>query len=473
MKLKSFRLLLMLLAIVAASCSSSEDSPAKQPPLVQNISIGATIENAAEVAEITLTFSEDIVVVNPGHSYLLNTDSNSRTPLAEGKTEGNKWTFPVALAYDSNYELYITGTTVKGKTSGEFALPVTYRFSTKPFAPAETDASKIVPLINPNATATAKKVHDFLKSQYGKKSLSGVMANVNNNNDIADWVFKVAGKYPAITFYDLIHIQESGQNWINYLDITPAKTQWEANGLVGYGWHWRVPAKEGDKETSFEANNVFDIDAALTPGTWQNKVVEADVKKVAEVLRKLQDNNIAVLWRPLHEAAGDYQWGAWFWWGAQGPEKTKKLWVWLYDKLTNEYGLNNLIWVWTVQLYREGKLTNIVDIQSAYPGDEYVDIVGPDVYNPSHDPSPEFFNAIQALVGGKKIIAMPECGMLPDMSSSFKEGADWSYVMLWYSYEQHKKGEGASDDFGNTPQDVKNWMTSPYTITRDQMPNLR
>lgn len=473
MKTIQIPLMLMLLLCVAAACSSKEDSPEFPMPVVADVSVLPEVDDAAAVKEITLTFSEDIEVMNPGHSLLVNTTTNSRTPLTAGTVDANRWTFSAALDFDSEYELKLAGTSVKGKASGKFVAAWTYRFSTKAYEAPGVNPSDIQPLVNSNATPMAKKVHEFLKSQYGSKSLSGAMANVNNNNDFADWIFKVSGKYPAITFYDLIHIQESGQNWINYMNIDPAKSQWEANGLVGYGWHWRVPAKEGDKESSFEANNVFDIDAALTPGTWQNKVVEADVKKVADVLKKLQDNNIAILWRPLHEAAGDYKWGAWFWWGAQGLEKTKKLWIWLYDKLTNEYKLNNLIWVWTVQLYREGKLTGLADLQGAYPGDQYVDIVGPDVYNPTHEPSPEFFNAVQALVGGRKIVAMPECGMLPDIAKSFQQGAPWSYVMLWYTYDQHKKGEGATDEFGNLPSDIKAWMNDPYTLTRDQMPNLR
>ena len=158
--------------------------------------------------------------------------------------------------------------------------------------------------------------------------------------------------------------------------------------------------------------------------------------------------------------------------GETRPGEDKRLWIWLYDKLTNQYGLNNLIWVWTVQLYREGKMAPMADLQAAYPGDEYVDIVGPDVYNNTHDASPEFFNAVYTLVGGHKIVAMPECGMLPDPSASINDGAPWSYVMLWYTYDQHKKGE-VKDDFGNTPAYLKEWMSSPYIITRDQMPDLK
>lgn len=474
MKMHRILYCLPLLALMLAGCGSDNKQPEGAPLTVTGSSVA---ENAVvspdDVKSITLTFSEDITVVNPSHSALVEEGGNRRMPLEEGTVAGKTWTIPVTLEYDKKYTLTIVGTSVKAKGTDVFSKPFTLKFSTGEYKAPDPEESEIDPLVNPNATAMAKKVHEFLKSTYGKQILSGAMANVNNNNDFAGWIEKMSGKYPAITFYDLIHLPESGQNWIDYSDITPAKTQWDANGLVGYGWHWRVPKEEGSSSADYEASNVnFDIEQALTPGTWQNKVVEEDVRKVAQILKKLQDNNIAVLWRPLHEAAGDYKWGAWFWWGAQGLEKTKKLWIWLYDKLTNEYGLNNLIWVWTVQLNREGKLAPMTDLQNAYPGDEYVDIVGPDIYNDNHGAWTESFAAVYSLVNGHKIVAMPECGMLPDPEASITGGAPWSYAMLWYTYDQHKQGS-VNDGFGNTPQYIKEWMNSPYVITRDEMPKLK
>ena len=41
---------------------------------------------------------------------------------------------------------------------------------------------------------------------------------------------------------------------------------------------------------------------------------------IAIELRKFENANIPVLWRPFHEADGD-----WFWWGAKGPVVATKL----------------------------------------------------------------------------------------------------------------------------------------------------
>jgi len=80
-------------------------------------------------------------------------------------------------------------------------------------------------------------------------------------------------------------------------------------------------------------------------------------------LKRLQDAGVPILFRPLHEAEG-----AWFWWGAKGPEATKELWLLLHDRLTNHHKLNNLIWVWNSLL------------PAWYVGDDTVDILSADVY---------------------------------------------------------------------------------------------
>ena len=86
-------------------------------------------------------------------------------------------------------------------------------------------------------------------------------------------------------------------------------------------------------------------------------------RATAEWIGELQSAGVPVIWRPLHEAEG-----AWFWWGAKGPEPAKKLWGIVYDRLTNQHGLNNLIWLW-----------NSVKTEW-YPGSETVDLVSADTY---------------------------------------------------------------------------------------------
>lgn len=176
----------------------------------------------------------------------------------------------------------------------------------------------------------------------------------------------------------------------------------------------------------------FDASKALVEGSRENTVVKADVAKLAGYLKLLQDADIPVLFRPFHEAAGDYTWGSWFWWGNSGVETTKELWKWLYNTLTNDYGLNNLIWVWTMQTSDAGEVADVAKLEEAYPGDEYVDIVGTDIYKDAMSDQSELFLLLQDATNGRKIVALTETGNLLDPDSQLNKNALWSFFMGWY-----------------------------------------
>ncbi|NJR51760.1 MAG: hypothetical protein HC780_21435 [Leptolyngbyaceae cyanobacterium CSU_1_3] len=72
------------------------------------------------------------------------------------------------------------------------------------------------------------------------------------------------------------------------------------------------------------------------------------------------------------------------------------IWKLLYDRLANHHQLNNLIWVWTS--------TGTPAALSWYPGDDFVDVIGADIYLPAGTYSSSFitFNNMVSMYGGKK-----------------------------------------------------------------------
>ena len=116
------------------------------------------------------------------------------------------------------------------------------------------------------STDAAKKLYKYLYDQYGKKTISSVMANVNWNNDCAEKIHTLTGKYPAMNCYDFIHICYSPTNWIDYTSITPVQSWVNKGGLVQLMWHFNVPKSSTSgiseltctpSETTFRAKNVF------------------------------------------------------------------------------------------------------------------------------------------------------------------------------------------------------------------------
>lgn len=345
-------------------------------------------------------------------------------------------------------------------------LKITQQGREKPDMP-DTDIAKN--LVTDGATVEAQALYDYLLANYGKKTLSGIMANVNWNHDEADKVGKAVGKYPALNCYDFIHILYSGANWINYSDITPVKEWADAGGIVALMWHFNVPKTQAapgavenvtctPSETTFKVANVF------VDGSWEQVWFDHYVDKVADVILQLQEAGIAAIWRPFHEAAGNYyalnyKGAAWFWWGADGPATYKKVWNRLQDAFYAK-GIRNLIWVWTAQDYN-GDPSAYDSDQAYYPGDDRVDIVGRDIYGKDADVNLNDFISAQTAYPNK-MITLSENGKdgsteYARMSEVWEAGAKWSWFMPWY---------GASMCSTAWWQDA---LSCESVITRDQV----
>lgn len=291
----------------------------------------------------------------------------------------------------------------------------------------------ISPLVNRKATAETKALYKRLCDIYGKECLVAAMAEVNWNNKNAEMVHGLTGKYPEINCYDFIHLNYSPSSWINYDDLSPV-TEWNKKGkIVSAMWHWNVPIAEGAKEVSFytkhkDKNIDFRPSNCLKKGTWERKVFLDDMQKVAGHLKALQQQGIAVLWRPFHEAKGNYDVyekgkGAWFWWGSEGPEPLKKMWIEMFTYFKKQ-GVNNLIWVFT-------DIPDHLD-RSWYPGDQYVDIVGVDIYKKNNPKDiADIFHNLQQLYPSK-MCTLSECGSVCNLSDQWKAGAKWLWAMPWY-----------------------------------------
>lgn len=304
-------------------------------------------------------------------------------------------------------------------------------------------------LVNSQATTEAQQLYARLRSVYGKQALSGVVADIDWNIREAENVHQWTGKWPVINVFDFINIHASKDvnpnGWLDYSDMTHVNQWHQLGGIVGAMWHWQVKANNGTNltcspgekpgETSFDPSKVYET------GTAENKQAIHDIDQVAGYLKRMQQQGIPVIWRPLHEAAGnmyEYEGGkAWFWWGAKGPEAYKKLWRWMYERLVSHHKLNNLIWVWTSQTGDD----------VWYPGDDVVDIVGRDNYAALMYPLMKEFQTLQTQYPSK-MITLAECGNGDEVKMSlwskiWAQGSRWSWFMTWYD---HAYNEGNSDD---------------------------
>lgn len=320
-------------------------------------------------------------------------------------------------------------------------------------------------LVNHNATNEAKSLMSYLVDVYGKHILSGqqeLCGSHNYEGAEAEFTYikEKTGEMPAVRGFDFMNYRGNGLGWDDLCAERVIEWYNEKGGIPTVCWHWFSPGDIGGSgDASFYTEHTtFSISKALTPGTVENAALLADIDFMAGKLKQVQDAGVPVLFRPVHEAEG-----GWFWWGAEGPEPCVELYRLLYDKFTNEYGLNNLIWVWTSYTFETSP--------AWYPGEDVVDIVGYDKYNakdglPNGSAISSTFFSLVKLTGGKKMVTMSENDTIPRVSNLTNEMAGWLYFCPWYGW--WLTGEQ------NNPVD---WLIemyqSEYCITLDELPDLK
>jgi mannan endo-1,4-beta-mannosidase len=489
--MKRFLLGIICFGALLAGCGKEVDppAPAAAPQLLGSVPADGASDLTGESLTVTLTFDQNIKYVSRGASVSVTGGAKiekiypyhaTLSINLSGLVAGGTYTVTVPKGA-------VQGFAANQETSEEVRVTFSMKY-VEPYVPSVLDPVKT--LVNPDASPQAKKVYDFLIGQSGKKTLSGVQSSHSHKNDFVDFIYQKTGKHPALAGYDFLFLQFSptpdNWSWVqNYNDISAAKEQWAANGLVNYMWHWNVPNSKADwdkgvNEYNFDGYNFycdktsFDIREAVKEGTWQHDFIMKDIEEVAGYLQLLENENIPVIWRPLHEAAGNYDLygpnGAWFWWGRHGAEPCKQLWRLLYDQLVNVYGLDNLIWVWTVDVTK-GAEDKFLDW---YPGDEYVDILGVDIYESNTNAKERQYQALVDLTKGKKLVTISECGNIPDPGKCMDAGNRWSWFMVWCTTDSNGNLALNTPDWSyNTLDHWKNVMGSPYVLNREDMPSLK
>lgn len=259
-------------------------------------------------------------------------------------------------------------------------------------------------LVNPNATPAAIELKQLLDSVYGQKIISGQC-----DDSYLQYIQEVTGgKSPAIMGYDFNGIcpSQGGNNDAN------KAINWVNNmgGIAQFQWHWISPNADGDWTT-----HNFNLGDALadTAGLSYHNLIR-DIDLVSAEMKIMQDSGIAVLWRPLHEAEGQ-----WFWWGYSGGDACKQLYRLMYDRMVNHHQLNNLIWIWN---------SYGTDKQNWYPGNDVVDIIAWDY--PTYSGSNSSWNQYQNLFGTNgKPFGIGEDGKLTDPEILATQ--PWLYFLTW------------------------------------------
>ena len=295
---------------------------------------------------------------------------------------------------------------------------------------------------NQNLSASGREVLDYLESVYQKKMLAGYNVYVHTPDD-----YEQTAKRAAIWGRDIRWLGDASEV------IAHAKKH---RYILTLHWHWFF---NEDSAWRGRREHPADVGRIVTPGTEEHKQVMKELAAAADTLEKLADGDIPVLWRPLHEIDG-----GWFWWtDRETPENTARLWRLMFDYFTKERKLDNLIWVYSAGV---GKKKTFEYRKRFYPGADYVDISGIDIYGVDFqkdiDAYWDYYD-VMARVSPGKMLVCGEGDAIPDPDKT-QAGTlpRWLYTLPWWGAPSSRR-----------PADWATFtMRHEHIITLDEMPPL-
>ncbi|MCH5281570.1 MAG: beta-mannosidase [Lachnospiraceae bacterium] len=306
--------------------------------------------------------------------------------------------------------------------------------------------------VNPNATQKAKELLAYLYETAGNAIITGQHTQTDPMEEVV-YIKEITGAAPKLQGFELLGYSPN----INYEDAsqeclieveenkgtveTALKWAKETGGIVAICFHWFSPI--GGRDKAFYAKNTdFDASKVLVEGTKEREAFYSDMDVIARELQKFLDEDIPVLFRPFHEADGD-----WFWWGAKGDEVGRELYKLMFEYYVNQKHLDNLLWVWNSPK-REG-----------FPGEEYVDVISRDVYLTEKKPTDykEEYEELIRNTTASKVAALAEVGYIPDVEMLSESKIPWAFYMTWSK-------EFCIGEQYNTVAETKKMYDSSYAV---------
>lgn len=414
---------------------------------------------------------------SPADSGAAASTAESQAPAESG--DGQLLSNPIALNSEGDIDM-----------DTALAYETDYEAMKAYFESREVDPTKPV---SENAQTNEKtmEVWNYLRSVYGKQVIT--CQQMMGNECYEDLVFyNATNDLTAMKGYDFIFCTGSYHSD----DMIDEAIEWskESGGLCAFTWHWNVPKDIDNPEGGYafytsEITNFNQVNA-VTPGTKEYETVIHDIDLIATKIQRMESEGVTILFRPLHEASG-----AWFWWGLQGRDSAtnevfQKLWYMIYDRLENYHKLTNIIWVWNGQNPHTAIHPNAFDIEgidryydqedisaealSTYYEKCYGELAGYDKYCAE----------LAGMESTGKMMALTECGYIPDPEGIKAANTMWLYYMVWngdFIYETDAAGKAMVDLNGtphpNPKKGITNEMLAEYFsndlyITHNKLPEF-
>lgn len=248
----------------------------------------------------------------------------------------------------------------------------------------------------------------------------------------------VAGRFPGLISWDVSNIDWGRGRNLEERVRSEVAAQHRRGGINTFCWHAIHPLTGATPWQVEDTTLVWQI--VHTPEG--QKAYAEQLDRICDFFDSLVDDNgnkIPVVFRPWHEHTG-----SWFWWGRGNCTVDDYVALWtVMRRHFDRRGIDNVVWA-----YSPDRCKNVDEYMERYPGDEFVDIMGADVYHfDGYEGIEEFercaTQTLEAAIGEArkrgKVAAFTETGLesltVPDWYTSVLQPllrkCPVAYVIVW------------------------------------------
>lgn len=315
----------------------------------------------------------------------------------------------------------------------------------------------IAQTVDRHATTETRNLFTNLQKQRTKSILFG------HQDDLAygvGWKYQpgrsdvkeAGGEYPAVYGWELGGLENDAPVNLDSVPFDKMKqfiTQaYERGGVITISWHLHNPLT-GKSAWDPAPGTV----ASILPGGEKHAVYTAWLDKVAAFMLSLKSKRgeyIPVIFRPFHELNG-----SWFWWGKNNclPGEVKQLYRFTETYLRDTKNVHSLLYA-----YNTDRFADTTAYLDRYPGDEWVDVIGFDIYQKDDILANEKFIAetdrsltmLEKMAADKNKIpaltefgynTVPDAGWWTNVFAKALHNHTVAYVLAWRNAGNKSKNE--------------------------------
>ncbi|XP_050411992.1 mannan endo-1,4-beta-mannosidase [Patella vulgata] len=304
-------------------------------------------------------------------------------------------------------------------------------------------------------------------------------------------VKRLTGSFPAVIGFDLYDLKDYQLKTTTFL----GRKAYERGEVIALVMHHKNPITGGSPWIKNDKGDIKKSIKRLLPGGdshWKWNQILDKIASWAHGFKDSKGTNIPVIFRFLHELNGD-----WFYWGLNNAvgnteEELKEFYRYTVKYLRDTKGVHQFLYA-----FSPDKFTDQADYLKAYPGDNYVDILGMDYYYTRvSDTKDNLQRSIRDVVvlaeSRNKIPALTETGYMDNKINQFPNfWTDYvldvvkrqpttkrlAYIHAWtnqcFDNAEHScliwvpyKGHPGANSFVNT------FYKDPITIFGNKVPNF-